>query len=253
MGHWYDTSGNPMYTIVGKNGKERDTTLRDAKKLNLVPSVNGIMQILSKPGLDIWKRDKLLEVIWDFLPTSLLLKDYHIFKSEVNSLYKKTMDEIPQKGTDIHNELEKFLNLMPVDEKYFDLCEEVYEGVYDIIGKFDYIAEKPFYNPLGFGGRIDLCCIDQEIIIDFKTKLKYLHKPQITLDHAIQLSAYSASLFESPKDCYIVFISPKNDLSEKDEWDINICKISQGDLEKGWNIFKNLLKVWKTINLGEIL
>ena len=31
-GHWYDHEGKPMYTIVGVNGKERNTTLRDAKK-----------------------------------------------------------------------------------------------------------------------------------------------------------------------------------------------------------------------------
>ena len=35
-GHWYDHDGKPMYTIVGANGKERNTTLRDAKKENFV-------------------------------------------------------------------------------------------------------------------------------------------------------------------------------------------------------------------------
>ena len=31
-GHWYTQEGEPMYTIIGANGKERNTTLRDAKK-----------------------------------------------------------------------------------------------------------------------------------------------------------------------------------------------------------------------------
>ena len=30
-GHWYTQEGEPMYTIIGANGKERNTTLRDAK------------------------------------------------------------------------------------------------------------------------------------------------------------------------------------------------------------------------------
>ena len=37
-GHWYTQEGDPMYTIIGANGKERNTTLRDAKKEKLVPS-----------------------------------------------------------------------------------------------------------------------------------------------------------------------------------------------------------------------
>ena len=32
-GHWYDHNGEPMYTIIGANGKERNTTLRAAKSL----------------------------------------------------------------------------------------------------------------------------------------------------------------------------------------------------------------------------
>ena len=31
-GHWYDKDGNACHTIVGKNGKVRKTTLRDARK-----------------------------------------------------------------------------------------------------------------------------------------------------------------------------------------------------------------------------
>jgi len=51
-GHWYRRSdGSPQYTIVGKNGKERDTTLRDAREHNLVPSVTTIMRIAAAPGL----------------------------------------------------------------------------------------------------------------------------------------------------------------------------------------------------------
>ena len=32
-GHWYTQEGEPMYTIIGANGKERNTTVRDAKKI----------------------------------------------------------------------------------------------------------------------------------------------------------------------------------------------------------------------------
>jgi hypothetical protein len=60
MGHFYTTDGKPMHRIVGANGKERDTTLRDARKLNLIESVTSVLGIFDKPGLNIWKENKLL-------------------------------------------------------------------------------------------------------------------------------------------------------------------------------------------------
>ena len=59
-GHWYTQEGEPMYTIIGANGKERNTTLRDAKSLGLVPSVTTIMGIIAKPSLETWKQKQLL-------------------------------------------------------------------------------------------------------------------------------------------------------------------------------------------------
>ncbi len=59
-GHWYDQDGNPAYTIVGANGSERNTTLRDARKLNLVPSVTTIIGIAAKPALENWKVDQAI-------------------------------------------------------------------------------------------------------------------------------------------------------------------------------------------------
>ena len=41
--------GTPAYTIVGKNGKERPTTLRDARQHGLLPSVSGIIRSPQRP------------------------------------------------------------------------------------------------------------------------------------------------------------------------------------------------------------
>ncbi len=59
-GHWYALDGSPCYTIVGRNGRERPTTLRDARKLGLVPSVTGIIKMMAAPGLEAWKANELL-------------------------------------------------------------------------------------------------------------------------------------------------------------------------------------------------
>ena len=60
-GHWYTQEGEPMYTIIGVNGKERNTTLRDAKQLGLVPSVTTIIGMIAKPSLENWKIEQALK------------------------------------------------------------------------------------------------------------------------------------------------------------------------------------------------
>ena len=59
-GHWYAPDGTPAYTIIGKNGKERNTTLRDARTLELRPSVTTIISVMAKPGLEQWKLNQVL-------------------------------------------------------------------------------------------------------------------------------------------------------------------------------------------------
>ena len=46
-GHWYTKDGAPAYTVEGKTGV-RNTTLRDARKLGLIPSVTTIISIMEK-------------------------------------------------------------------------------------------------------------------------------------------------------------------------------------------------------------
>ena len=63
-GHWYSTSGLPAHTQPdGKN-----TTLRHARKQNLLPSVTTIIGQLEKPQLTKWKADKCIAQAFDNPP-----------------------------------------------------------------------------------------------------------------------------------------------------------------------------------------
>ena len=49
-----------MYTVPAKNGEPRATTLRDAKKMGLLPSVTTIMKAAASPGLEQWKMNQMM-------------------------------------------------------------------------------------------------------------------------------------------------------------------------------------------------
>ena len=58
--HWYAKDGTPMYTVPAKSGEPRATTLRDAKKMGLLPSVTTIMKSAASPGLEAWKLNQMM-------------------------------------------------------------------------------------------------------------------------------------------------------------------------------------------------
>jgi hypothetical protein len=59
--HWYDKAGRPCYEVERADKKGmRPTTLRDARKMNLVPSVTSIIKCAAAPQLEKWKRDQVL-------------------------------------------------------------------------------------------------------------------------------------------------------------------------------------------------
>ncbi len=82
--HYYSQQGEPVYTITGSNGKERNTTVRDARKLNLVPSYSTITSVMAKPGLEVWKENQLLEacIDWPFDGAWSDADEYEEYKSE---------------------------------------------------------------------------------------------------------------------------------------------------------------------------
>jgi len=244
MGHWYDKDGNPQYTIKGKNGKKRDTTLRDARKEGYVPSVTTIISQLSKPGLDIWKLNKLLDACWAHEGGRFL--DYQHYKDVIMSYYNNDLNEAPRIGTEIHDDLEKYFSNSK-SEKYQQLCKNVLDKVNDVLGDYNkYISEQSFYSNYGFGGKIDLYThshLRSGAVIDFKTKNSDDRKKMIkSFDYAMQLAAYRKGLTLDHARCFNVYISTM-DFSM-----IEIVEYTEEELNDAWKSFKCLLKVWQTIN-----
>src|SRR5512143_2307474 len=53
--HWYQPDGEPLHSVPSAKGELRPTTLRDARKLGLLPSVTNVLGVINKPELVEWK------------------------------------------------------------------------------------------------------------------------------------------------------------------------------------------------------
>ena len=59
-GHWYTEQGESAHVVIGKNGNERNTTVADARKMGLLPSVTSVLGIMDKPQLTAWKIEQAI-------------------------------------------------------------------------------------------------------------------------------------------------------------------------------------------------
>lgn len=239
-GHWYDaTTGEARYTIIGANGKERNTTVRDAKKLgNLVPSVTTILKLAAAPGLEAWKISNAI--------LSALTLPRNEGESDESYIYRITLDsnerarKARETGTEIHAAIECFYKgRLKDDEPYFGNAYVSHLAVMEWAGREEWDAERSFASPLGFGGKLDLS--RDGFVLDFKTTDKPLDGLKLWPDHRRQLAAYRMGLGMPEARCAICYVSTG-------EPGARVIELEREELEQGWDEFKALLAFWKAVN-----
>ena len=244
QGHWYYTNGDPAYTIIGANGKERATNVKDARKLGLVPSVTTILKLIPKPFLERWIVKQavlssltlprnLNETDDDYVERILIDKDEQSRKAK-------------EKGSAIHGAIEQYLRDKSRENPYrhyaiFTIAElQKYLQIPDFTN--DCESERSFATH-DFGGKVDLYSIKRNFIIDFKTKDFDESTKKLAYDEqSIQLVAYARGLGIPTARLLNVFISTKVE---------GLVKIVEHTENKEyyWNVFKKCLALWQMLNL----
>ena len=234
--HWYTKQGTPAYTTIGKTG-ERPTTLRDARKLGLLPSVTTINGMLSKAGLDTWKQQQVLLAALTLPRADGEAEQEWLARVMQDS--KATGREAAERGTKIHAVIEGYFEQMYMPEKpaYLDNIDVALK---DAFGDQPWLAERSFGHPLGYGGKCDLMA-KTGFIVDFKTKDTNLDKVDVYFEHEMQLAAYREGLGMPTARCAIVFVNGTTN-------QVKLIEIEQDQLQKSWECFEHLLRVYQIKN-----
>lgn len=246
--HWYTQDGTPQYTVIGKNGKERNTTLRDARTMDLVPSVTTIIGTAAKPALIAWMQTEVLKA-------SQLIKrrsgeeDQDYF-DRIMDESKRKGKEAADKGTSIHAAIESFFEGIS-HPGYPEHVQSTVNALEAHFGRIGWVAERSFAHEVGFAGKCDLHApsqiIEGGIVVDIKTK-DFSDESEVKGydDHLMQLSAYRVGLGIPNARCANIFVA-----REKTKDGKVLCKIiewSEEDLQRGWEMFHHLLQFWQKKN-----
>ena len=236
-GHWYARDGSTAYRIVGTNGKERATTIRDARKHGWVPSVTTVIKAAAKPGLERWKAEQLLMAALT-LPR-LPAEDE---KSWIDRVWEDSIQQAvkaAKRGTEIHGAIEAHFTGSQYPEHFKPFVDSAIKALQPL-GSQEYFPEKSFASSLGYGGKVDLHA--HAYVLDFKTKDGDLAGVKCYDEHFMQLAAYAHGLGRSKARCGIVFVS-------RDLPGISILRMhSEEETAHGWEMFRALLVYWQQAN-----
>jgi len=223
MAHWYTRDGQSAH----------DADLKKARKEGLLPSVTGILEVMAKPGLEIWKQKQIL--LASLTLPRLMGESEDDYASRVMKDSKEQGSKAMELGTAIHSfaeDLASFNNqIRPIPEGYEPVCSMLREWINENLkgGLF----ELSMVSNLGYAGRIDWCSPD--LIVDFKTSSNMVAYHE---SHCTQLTAYSKGNLE--KRLINVYISTDTLNPE-----IRIKEWNMEEKGRAWEIFKACLSIWQ--------
>jgi len=236
MGHWYDREGVPMHYIPSaKSGELRPTTLRDARKLRLFPSVSTIIgDVIAKPFVDRWKRQKYLDHAIEIARANKNITPEQVI-GKAHEAFEDEMKEVTGRGDEIHNMFENALSNEGVDIH----IHQAYDLVNRELGYHEWVCEKSHTFAGGYAGKPDAYC--DLWTIDFKTKdlTESSTADKVAYDENImQLAAYNRGLGGGARVAN-VFID-RNDPS------LVLIKVwTPEEEERGWQMFNAAFNYWK--------
>lgn len=240
-GHWYDRNGEAKHTIVGKNGKIRSTTLRDARSEGWYPSVTTIMKVLASPELDKWKQQQVLLASMT-LPREVNEDDESYMARIMVDAFKQ-VDDAADLGTQIHAALEAHFQGQQYDALMEPYVEPVKKWVEQNKVTFLQHELRLVNREVGYAGTTDALIEKNGVlhILDYKsrkTKSDYEIKPWSK--EPMQISAY-ASIVGAKRGCNL-YISTTEPGRIGEAW------YDEATLDKEFEAFKHVAAYWQHTN-----
>lgn len=245
-GHFYKTDGTPAHFVERKrDGGMRSTTVADARKLNLLPSVTQILKVLDKPALTEWK---IRQAVMAVLTTPKLLgEQLDAFADRVLSQERQQDQEAEwarNLGTDIHMALEQVLSGKQCGEEILPWIQPCRD---EIVKRGKILEIEKILVGDGYAGKTDLIQENGDghtvWIWDWKSASK-LPQKESWPENRLQLAAYANAYWQQanrPIRTGNIYISTK----EQGKFALfeNPCWVE--DYENG---FAPLVKHWQWKN-----
>jgi hypothetical protein len=245
-GHWYKVDGTLAHRIATADGAgERITTIRDARRLGLYPSVTSILGVLAKPGLETWKLNQM--ALASLRTPKAKEEGEEYWCNRVRNAAFEQVEEAADLGGMIHGALEAAMAGEPFDPAltvYVDPVlawkEKTGIVILDREARLVNIAH-------GFAGTADVLFRYGQNgigILDYKTRKTQPGKPVGAYeDQAMQLAAYAATYWGETEIGRVLAANVFISTTEPGRMEV----VKHGHPERDWEAFKGLAEIWRYI------
>ena len=252
-GHWYWRSGDSAHELPLKSDPSRmkKTTLADAKKLGLCPSVTTILKAKSSHALEAWRQRMVIEACYNNKESNLPIDQWSgMVKEEAFEIVGRSADE----GTQYHLVVESVVNNAELPDYELSIPSEFFGGFCEWWGGLGITCsetEVGFAHPLGYGGRMDFVgydADDRDVFIDWKTqntagkKSAGFYRDSQPVQLAAYMEGYRHKIAQDmlflylPRMISVVISRDEPGRVEHKEWE---------DHGAYWQAFKDLFGWWK--------
>lgn len=245
--HWYQRDGVPLHSVLSAKGEPRPTTLRDARKLNLLPSVTNILGVIAKPELTAWLQEQAVMAALTLPRIAGETED--AFARRVVEDSQTTRDGAADFGTAFHHGAERIARTLEVDSKHpaaawLQHYRVWYQGNAALLNWTEKVLVQ---GELGYAGTADLL-IDHAVhgltLVDLKT-MKFPPargdarptNPKPYKTWCYQLAAYRQALGLPVKCMNLVVNSKEPSAPIEHVW-------SDEEMESGWRAFQAAHQLW---------
>lgn len=239
--HWYARDGRAVYTVPRADGKgERDATLRDARKMQLVPGQTAVIGCAMKWALVDWMVDQgiLAALTLPRLPD----ESEKAWLVRVKTDSKEQAKKAAATGTEIHAAFERAARGERTDPAWDRHIRLMAEAIEAKCGEQPWCAERSFAHPLGYGCKLDLHTHSPQtpkgILIDHKGKDGPLEGLKTWPEHWMQLAAGRRAARIPTARCFINYF-------RRDQPEALCLEVTEDELTQGLAMFDGLLAYWK--------
>jgi hypothetical protein len=241
-GHWYDFNGKAVFEVPNKTkGGMRPTTLRDAKSLQLLPSVTTVMKIMAAPELDRWKQQQVLMASLT-LPRNPGESDEQYCSRIMEDAFEQ-VGQAADLGTQIHKALENHFQGMVYEPDMEPYVAPVKKWVADNGVKF-ISHELRLVNPdVGYAGTTDALIEKDGVkyVLDYKSrKTKPEYKITPWGKEPMQIAAY-ATIAGATRGVNL-YISTTEPGRIGEAW------YDEETIAREYEAFKHVCALWQHIN-----
>lgn len=247
--HFYDADGNSVHTQPTESSTAkyptRPTTVKDALKHGLYPSVTSKIGIIDNYLLNEWKQKSVIKTA-SLNPQRDGEPDEAYFERVTEAAFEQVSDAADL-GTAIHEALQLYFTGMVYDPKYTPYVELVDKWVKENKVTFEAHELRLVNKAYGYAGTTDAAfrCPKGYGIIDFKsTKTKPKKKITNYDSHLLQIAAYHQAHFQGFESLAIgcnLYISTTEVGRVEAVW------YNDEDLRAAWGAFKHASELWDYI------